>query len=138
MQAIVDGRGYRHRNPMFDTVCTLPLSSELFAQCMHPTEPLLAVGLSSGHVATLKLPAVQDDDDEEDDDDDEDATAPAVTGRGSIDTAWRTRRHQGSCRSLGYSHDGRALFSAGTDGIVKAADSETGKVISKIAVPLDP
>lgn len=122
---------------MFDTVCTLPLSSELFAQCMHPIEPLLAVGLSSGHVATLKLPAVQDEDEE----DDEDVTGPAaaaVTGRGSIDTAWRTRRHQGSCRSLGFSHDGRALFSAGTDGIVKVADTQTGKVISKIAVPLDP
>lgn len=137
MQAIVDGRGYRHRNPMFDTVCTLPLSSELFAQCMHPTEPLLAVGLSSGHVATLKLPAVQDED-EEDDEDVTGSAAAAVTGRGSIDTAWRTRRHQGSCRSLGFSHDGRALFSAGTDGIVKVADTQTGKVISKIAVPLDP
>ncbi|GAB7357155.1 hypothetical protein MBLNU459_g8148t1 [Dothideomycetes sp. NU459] len=119
---------------MFDTVCTLPLSSELFAQCLHPTEPLLAVGLSSGHVATLKLPAGPDEDGEGDDEN----ASVLSSGRGSIDTAWRTRRHQGSCRSLGYSPDGRALFSAGTDGIVKVADSETGKVVSKIAVPLDP
>ena len=120
---------------MFDTICTLPLSSELFAQALHPTAPLVAVGLSSGHVATLKLPPV--DGDTEDEEVEAQATA-AATGRGCIEAAWRTRRHQGSCRSLGFSLDGSTLFSAGTDGIVKAADSVTGKVVSKIAVPLDP
>jgi len=118
---------------MFDTVCTLPLSSELFAQAIHPSESVLAVGLSSGHVASLRLP------DEPEDNDGDDGDAPSLAnGLGHIDTAWRTRRHKGSCRSLSYSPDGRALFSAGTDGIVKAADSETGKVVSKIVVPLDP
>lgn len=118
-----------HFTPMFDTVCTLPLSSELFAQAIHPTESVLAVGLSSGHVASLRLPEVPDEDNEDD---------ASLSGLGHIDTTWRTRRHQGSCRSLKYSLDGRALFSAGTDGIVKAADSETGRVVGKIAVPLDP
>jgi WD40 repeat protein len=117
---------------MFDTICTLPLSSELFAQAIHPTAPLIAVGLSSGHVATLKLPPV-----EADDQDDEAAAEAAATGRGQIEATWRTRRHKGSCRSLAYSLDGNTLFSAGTDGIVKAADSTTGKVVSKIAIPLD-
>lgn len=120
---------------MFDTICTLPLSSELFAQAIHPTAPLVAVGLSSGHVATLRLPPV--DNDEGDEEAEAEAEA-AATGRGQVEAAWRTRRHKGSCRSLGYSLDGSTLFSAGTDGIVKAADSVTGKVISKIAVPLDP
>ena len=118
---------------MFDTVCTLPLSSEIFAQAIHPTESVLAVGLSSGHVASLRLPDVP----EEGSDDDEDASS-SPNGLGHIDTTWRTRRHKGSCRSLSYGPDGRALFSAGTDGIVKIADSETGKVMSKIAVPSDP
>jgi hypothetical protein len=117
---------------MFDTICTLPLSSELFAQALHPTAPLVAVGLSSGHVATLRLPPVEGDDE------DEAQAEAAATGRGQVEAAWRTRRHQGSCRSLGYSLDGSTLFSAGTDGIVKGADSVTGKVVTKIAIPLDP
>ncbi|KJX99707.1 WD repeat-containing protein jip5 [Zymoseptoria brevis] len=120
---------------MFDTLCTLPLSHELFAQAVHPTAPIVAVGLSSGHVATLQLPPV-----------DSDSVEPSTTSssgrRGSsgtdiVDTAWRTRRHKGSCRCLAYSLDGRQLYSAGTDGLVKAADAETGKVTGKLAIPSD-
>ena len=115
---------------MFDTICNFPLTSDLFAQAVHPLEPLVAVGLSSGHVATLKLPAVGD------------GVATRKGRRGSdgtdmVDTAWRTKRHKGSCRCLAYSVDGRSLYSAGTDGIVKAADSESGKVTGKVAIPLD-
>ncbi|KAK5126808.1 WD repeat-containing protein jip5 [Meristemomyces frigidus] len=117
---------------MFDTICTFPLSSDLFAQVVHPSEPLVAVGLSSGHVATLKLPPADDDAGE--------AVGQAQGRRGSngtdmVDTAWRTRRHKGSCRCLAYSVDGRQLYSAGTDGVVKAADSETGRVTGKVAIP---
>lgn len=130
--------------PMFDTLCTLPLTGELFAQAVHPTEALVAVGLSSGHVASLRLPPV----------DTNGAVVEKVqasgrrrSGSGSgggsagtdtFDTTWRTRRHKGSCRCLAYSRDGRQLYSAGTDGIVKAADSETGKVTSKVGIPVDP
>lgn len=122
--------------PMFDTVCTLPLSADLFAQAVHPTEPLVAVGLSSGHVAVLKLPPV-----------DSNTIAPSSTSQGRrgsngtdlVETVWRTKRHKGSCRCLAYSVDGgRQLYSAGTDGIVKAADCETGRVVGKVAIPSDP
>ncbi|RMZ23408.1 hypothetical protein D0859_12553 [Hortaea werneckii] len=122
---------------MFDTICTLPLSSDLFTQAVHPTEPLVAIGLSSGHVSSLKLPPVGEED--------ENARRSkgdgilkqrrGSNGDGVVDTAWRTRRHKGSCRCLSYSIDGRQLYSAGTDGIVKAADSETGKVTRKLAIP---
>ena len=118
---------------MFDTICTLPLSSDLFAQAIHPHEPLLAIGLSSGHVATLKLPPV----DEEPERKVAGRKRRGSNGTGVIDTAWRTKRHQGSCRCLAYSVDGKTLYSAGTDGILKAADSETGKVTGKVAVPYD-
>ncbi|MCJ1281941.1 WD repeat-containing protein jip5 [Xylographa opegraphella] len=112
---------------MFDTICTLPLPSDLFAQAIHPTSPLLAVGLASGHVQTYRLPPIP--------------TGPPTRsspkhGRGTIETSWRTKRHKGSCRSLAFSSDGEALFSAGTDGIVKAARAETGRVEVKIGVPL--
>ncbi|CZT20299.1 related to WD repeat-containing protein jip5 [Ramularia collo-cygni] len=122
--------------PMFDTLCTLPLTGELFAQAVHPTAALVAVGLSSGHVASLQLPPV----------DPNGAMVEKVQpsgrrgsgGTDTFDTTWRTRRHKGSCRCLAYSLDGRQLYSAGTDGIVKAADSETGKVTSKVGIPIDP
>ncbi|KAI9794223.1 MAG: WD domain repeat-containing protein 55 [Peltula sp. TS41687] len=110
---------------MFDNVCTLPLSSELFAQTIHPTEPILSVGLSAGHVHTFRLPAVEGDD----------GDSEAELGFGKVVTQWRTRRHKGSCRSLAFSTDGEVLYSAGTDTILKAASTSTGQVISKIAIP---
>jgi WD40 repeat protein len=136
---------------MFDTLCTLPLPSDLFAQTLHPTLPLLTVGLSSGHVQTYKLPPAADSSDEAS------PPPPAYTngtsqgvllsrrrgstasenGLGAIDKVWSTRRHKGSCRCLVYNHDGSIVYSAGTDGLIKAAYSETGRVTSKFAIPLD-
>ncbi|EON62456.1 hypothetical protein W97_01678 [Coniosporium apollinis CBS 100218] len=116
---------------MFDTVCSLPLTSDLFAQAIHPTEPLFAVGLAAGHVQTYRLPTVASDGSS-----DGDAQA-SDNGTGCVDTLWRTRRHKGSCRCLSWSHDGGALFSAGTDGLVKSADAMTGQVTAKVAIPPD-
>jgi len=91
---------------MFETICTLPLSSELFTQAIHPNEPVLAVGLSGGHVQSFRLPAVAADSD------DEDGNASVLsTGTGTIETEWRTRRHKGSCRCLAYSGDGEGMLS---------------------------
>ncbi|KAK6425194.1 WD repeat-containing protein jip5, partial [Oleoguttula sp. CCFEE 5521] len=111
---------------MFESICSLPLSSELFTQAVHPEIPLVAVGLSSGHVATLRLPPVEDDGE----------SSTISDGKDIVNTEWRTRRHKGSCRTLAYSVDGRQLYSAGADGLVKAADSETGQVVGKLAIPL--
>ncbi|KAH0842366.1 hypothetical protein AYO21_00020 [Fonsecaea monophora] len=139
---------------MFDTICTLPLKSDIFAQVVHPTEPLFAIGLSSGHVHTYKLPS----DSEVIADTSEDSASPPLkptnsngsiipslrrsstaslseSGLGSLDTVWTTRRHKGSCRCLAFSHEGDLCYSAGTDGLVKAFYTETGKVVSKIAIP---
>lgn len=115
---------------MFENVCAIPLDYELFAQAIHPAEPIVAVGLASGHVQTYRLPGSAGDD--------SDNETTAASGFGHIDTVWKTRRHKGSCRTLGFSVDGLQLYSAGTDGIVKVADSTTGQVTAKIAVPLDP
>lgn len=115
---------------MFDTVCTLPLSADLFAQALHPKEPVVSVGLSSGHVQTFRLPSEIGDTD-----DDGGSHTSSRNGTGHIDTMWRTRRHKGSCRCLGYGLDGEILYSAGTDGLVKVARAETGVVENKIAIP---
>lgn len=119
-----------HSPTMFDTVCTLPLSSDLFTQAIHPSQPVVSVGLATGHVQTFRLPS-----EEHDGEDDATSNSSACKGKGHIDTMWRTRRHKGSCRCLGFGHDGEMLYSAGTDGLVKAARSETGQVENKIAIP---
>ncbi|KAK2741244.1 WD repeat-containing protein jip5 [Myotisia sp. PD_48] len=108
---------------MFDTLCSYPVKSDIFTQAIHPTEPLVSVGLSSGHVETFRLPAEID------------PGSGEKKGLGHIDTAWQTRRHKGSCRSVVFGTDGEILYSAGTDGWVKAAKAESGRVQAKFAVP---
>lgn len=127
---------------MLDTICSLPLTSELFAQVIHPSEPIIAVGLSSGHVQSFKLPSAPTSADNSPSPDEipvqpfgrRHSSAASESGLGEIETAWRTRRHKGSCRNLAYSFDGEILYSAGTDGLVKAARSEDGRVVAKIAI----
>jgi hypothetical protein len=98
-------------NNMFENLCTLPLTSELFTQALHPTEPILSVGLSSGHVQSFRLPAAATTDDADAD------VSVVSTGTSTIDTEWRTRRHKGSCRTLGYSHDGEGTSTSPTRAI---------------------
>lgn len=111
---------------MFDTICSIPLASDLFTQAIHPTEPVFSIGLASGRVHTFRLPAVANDESE---------LTASDNGFGQLEKVWRTRRHEGSCRTLGFSVDGSQLYSAGTDEQVKAADAATGQVVAKILIP---
>lgn len=119
---------------MFDTVCSFPLKADLFAQAIHPKEPIVSVGLSSGHVQTFRLPSSSSNSTDSDNEA-ESSRSSSVNGTGHIDTIWSTRRHKGSCRCLSFGIGGETLYSAGTDGIVKAAKVETGVVENKIAIP---
>ncbi|KAL9008305.1 MAG: hypothetical protein Q9173_006556 [Seirophora scorigena] len=117
----------------FDSICTFPLASDLFTLALHTSSPVVALGLASGHVQLQRLPSLPSSPSLK-----AKAKAPSTNGRGTIETVWRTRRHRGSCRSLVFSADGDYLFTAGTDGILKVASTDTGEVTAKIAVPSDP
>lgn len=99
---------------MFENLCTLPLQSDVFTTALHPTEPLLTVGLSSGHVQTFRLPPPTGADEESEggsgtgDGD----TSSLSNGKGMVETVWRTRRHKGSCRSLAYALDGSGMWTS--------------------------
>lgn len=97
---------------MFENLCTLPLQSDVFTTALHPTQPLLTVGLSSGHVETFRLPPPSNSDGTGSDSgsgDGDGDTSVLSDGRAMIETVWRTRRHKGSCRCLAYSLDGSGM-----------------------------
>ncbi|KAL8937326.1 MAG: hypothetical protein Q9216_004484 [Gyalolechia sp. 2 TL-2023] len=103
----------------FNSICTFPLAADLFALAVHGTSPVIAIGLASGHVQLQRLPALPSDSSPK-----SKANTPSTNGHGTIETVWRTYYGQ--------------LLSAGFEGIVKAAATETGQVSGKIAIPSDP
>ncbi|KAI9726292.1 MAG: WD repeat-containing protein jip5 [Chrysothrix sp. TS-e1954] len=130
---------------MFDNICTLPLSSDLLTLALHPREPLFAVGLSSGHVETFRLPSASNASSSTSETQvngkrkpqriprrtSNSSLSPSAPPPRNVTSVWRTHRHKGSCRALAFSTDGSTLFSAGTDGVLKAARSADGRVVGK-------
>ena len=86
---------------MLENLCNLPVTAEVFTQIVHPTEPLLTVGLVNGRVSTYRLPPARGGAAESDDDENS-----GTSGIGLIQEGWTTKRHKGSVRCLAYAHDG--------------------------------
>src|SRR5436190_15223007 len=76
------------------------LRSPVFTLAAHPSKPLLTAGLISGHVQTYTW-----SDEIPKDEDDEDDKLPS-----GYKIAWKTRRHKGSCRCIGYSSSGEGAL----------------------------
>jgi len=132
---------------MLENLCTLPVAAHIQEFAVHPTEPLLSVGLVNGRVSTYRLPSGRDGAVDSNED------VGTSTGQiGLIHEAWTTKRHKGSCRCIAYAHDGSsrtpfpsvtafsdpallAAYSAGTDGVIKQFDPQSGVVASKINLP---
>lgn len=89
---------------MFENLCTLPLQADVFATALHPSEPILTVGLSDGYVQNFRLPQLVPSDESVDGD-----SSMLSDGKAYLESTWNTRRHKGSCRCLAYSHDGTGM-----------------------------
>lgn len=92
----------------------LKFADPIFGISFHPEEPRFVVGSSTGTVTAYKY-----------------SVDPSTATCAAPEVVWTTKRHKGSCRALLYSEDGSSVFSVGSDGVIKRADSVTGKVRAK-------
>ncbi|KAK9368393.1 WD40-repeat-containing domain protein [Lipomyces kononenkoae] len=112
---------------------TISFPSTIFGVAVHPSRPLVATGLSTGHVFAHRYAA--DEIDIETNGDSGDSDDGGITEK--IDLIWRTRRHKGSCRGVAFDEEGAYLYSVGTDSVIKQALPDTGSVITKNSYDID-
>lgn len=122
-------------------------SEPLFDVVSHPQQPIIISGLSNGYMFCHKYdPDILKSTIEENIKNNA-ALTPAEKSKSKvwqvvnvtsyetvvpgIELLWKTRRHKGSVRSICFNSDGTHVYSIGTDGILKKADTLTGKVINK-------
>ncbi|CAN3353859.1 hypothetical protein DICA3_A10242 [Diutina catenulata] len=123
----------------------------LFCSAAHPTKPIIATGLATGHIYVFKYDADALESRAESKLGDlkgphrsvsqtsvkwwETFDTPAPNNDDVI-SLWKTKRHQGACRHIVFDplDQGASLYSVGSDHIIKKANSETGQVIGKIDV----
>ncbi|VEU22056.1 DEKNAAC103084 [Brettanomyces naardenensis] len=121
----------------------------LFAASFHPTASLFVTGTASGQVKLFKYDADKLEDAVIRTGSKKDLVAedlPACTSievygkevdlddveNEAVIVGWKTKRHKGSCRDIKFDCEGRYIYSAGRDGVIKKADVETGKVVGKV------
>lgn len=138
----------------------------LFSLAAHPTRPLLATGLATGHLFCVQYDAEKLEEKCRERREKLSLMEKEAFKNGKISsitrsvsqlkskwwtiveehtdipsdydivTKWKTKRHKGSCRSVIFdpleNSVGENLYSVGTDHIIKKANTETGKVISKV------
>lgn len=132
-------------------------SDPLFTVAAHPTKPILATGLGTGHLFCYsyddeKLEERVNKNREEylmaaDDKDNirvsqlkkrwwlHEKDHATIGPNSPLSINWKTKRHKGSCRSVAFdvleNSVGEHIYSIGTDHMVKKAATETGRVVAK-------
>lgn len=131
-------------------------SDPLFTVAAHPTRPIIATGLGTGHLYCYSYEdeKLQQRLDRKraaflKSDDSDNARVSllkkkwwvhekdhAAIGENSyMKVNWKTKRHKGSCRSVAFdvleNSVGENIYSVGTDHMIKKAATETGKVLAK-------
>lgn len=142
----------------------------LFSVAAHPTRPIIAQGLATGHVFCTEYDAEKLEEKQQQTRDNYVREQQEAFKKGKISsviksvsqlshkwwsviddissindplvkTLWKTKRHKGSCRSIIFdpleSSLGENIYTAGTDHIIKKANTETGKVSGKVDISKD-
>lgn len=128
----------------------IKFDTPLFALVAHPSKPILALGLANGYVFLLEYDVDQlkanaadlAKKDMEDTEDTEKApklwTVESLSKDGPVGAGvkllWRTKRHKGSVRAMCFSADGEEIYTIGSDGVLKKAQSMSGKVVKKCTI----
>lgn len=92
-------RSWGHHREMPYNSHPIALPADVFSLALHPSRPLLAAGLSSGHLHAYTWPHSGDSGEDEDEGGD-------AEDEGGFRVSWKTRRHKGSCRCIAFSGDG--------------------------------
>lgn len=131
-------------------------SEPLFTLAAHPTRPIIATGLGTGHLYCYSYDdkLLQERLDRkraaflksEDSDNSHvsqlkkkwwvhERDHAAIGENSPVKVNWKTKRHKGSCRTVAFdvleNSVGENIYSVGTDHMIKKAATETGKVIAK-------
>lgn len=139
-------------------ILEISYTEPLFSVASHPTKPIVVSGLATGHLYSYSYNAEQLEDRvklaKEQYVTHEKGKAlisqlkkkwwtvesdhTKISGRDGVSTNWKTKRHQGSCRSVIFdvsdNSPGEYIYSVGTDHVIKKAYTESGKVASKAQI----
>lgn len=148
-----DGRSVE---PTGNPILEVKYNDPLFSIAAHPTEPIFVSGLATGHVfcnrydaerLEERMQAIKDEQKKKSKTSVKTTNAAwwtqveDITNTDEIVTCWKTKRHKGSCRLVLFdpieSSVGKHLFTVGKDHVVKKANTETGKVLTKTDISKD-
>lgn len=148
-----DGRSVE---PTGNPILEVKYNDPLFSIAAHPTEPIFVSGLATGHVfcnrydaerLEERMQAIKDEQKKKSKASVKTANAAwwtqveDITNTDEIVTCWKTKRHKGSCRLVLFdpieSSVGKHLFTVGKDHVIKKANTETGKVLTKTDISKD-
>lgn len=128
------------------------ISDPLFAAAFHPSANIFATGTAKGYLRLMKYDAnklenaiVQQKEPVSSGAEEE---LPPWTSIGvygeevdlddvindDVQVCWKANQHKKSCRDIKFDYEGKHIYTAGHDGILKKTDVETGKAIGETSI----